>query len=173
MAKTNVEKLVSPALMWSIAAAGILAAFIFFDGLAKGLRVFTTVEFYSADSVLRWMIIPAFCFWVYFFAGALKIHKEASQSVAGVHKIITKGVYGKVRHPIYDADIVLSWGIFLLYPNNLQLVSAIWISAVLIFWMGLEEKFLIKKFGKEYKDYCKKVPMIIPKFNIPFNFSIK
>lgn len=157
------QKIASPILMWGIVFAGVAAVFIFFGGFEKGAKVFFSAEIFSPDSALRFAIVPAFLWWIYFFTGAIKVHREAAASVAEITKIITAGAYAKVRHPIYSADIILSWGIFFYLPNVRILLCVLWLDSVLFFWMKLEERLLLEKFGKDYQDYMKRVPMFIPR----------
>jgi protein-S-isoprenylcysteine O-methyltransferase Ste14 len=159
----DIQKLVSPILMWGIVFFGIIIVYIAFGGLEKGLDVLASIEFFPQDSYVRLLVLPAFIYWIYFFSGAIRVHSEAIRSVEGVTKIIKTGVYGIVRHPIYAGDIVLSWGIFLYLPNPAILLIVIWLNSVLFLWMKLEEKLLIEKFAKDYLDYRKEVPMFFPR----------
>jgi protein-S-isoprenylcysteine O-methyltransferase Ste14 len=74
--------------------------------------------------------------------------------------LVTTGLYGLVRHPMYLAGIL----IFLFEPdvtqNNLVLRGL----AVLYFVLGalIEERRFLADFGESYREYQKKVPM----FNI-------
>lgn len=148
------QKIVSPVLMWFIVFAGI-----FF--------IFKLVKFYffiPRNVFTPFLIFPAILYWLYFFGGAILVHHKAPLSAEKIDKLVTEGVYNKVRHPIYSADIVLGWGIFLLYPSINFFLSAVWLTLVLLFWMKLEERALIKKFGNEYLEYRERVPMVLPRF---------
>ena len=59
--------------------------------------------------------------------------------------------------------MLMSWGVFLLFPYLASLLCAIWVNAVLLYLMGLEENALRKKFGRKYSDYEKKVPKLVPR----------
>ena len=111
---------------------------------------------------LRYLLIPAAIYWVYFFSNAFIVHRQAVKSVTKISKIIDKGVYSIVRHPIYSSDIILGIGIFFFRPTLRMLVSVIWMTIFLLFWMKLEEKGLEDKFGDEYRRYKKRVNMILP-----------
>lgn len=146
------EKYISPLAMWLIVAAGVVLIFFI---LPKTLLI--------GSPFFSWLLLPAVLYWLYFFLGAIRVHKRAARSVAGIDKIIKEGVYARVRHPIYSADIVLAWGIFFWASELRFLLAAHWLMFVLLFWMRLEEKGLIEKFGQEYLDYKKQVPMVFPK----------
>lgn len=77
--------------------------------------------------------------------------------------VIRKGVFRLVRHPIYLSEIILYLGLLLL---NLSLASAIvWVMAMFFLHhiSRYEEKLLLDKFGDEYKQYMKEVPMWFPR----------
>lgn len=79
--------------------------------------------------------------------------------------LITDGVYGLVRNPVYTAFICIFTGILLFAKNYLLLILPIifWIYLSLLMKMS-EEKWLRAKFGKEYDLYCKRVNRVIPWF---------
>ncbi len=146
------DRYVHPLIMWAIVIVGILL-----------LQVLPKKEIIDIEW-MRYLLWPCILYFVYFFYNASRIHKQARKSVVKINKIIKSGVYGSVRHPIYSAAIILSYGIFLYLQGLRSLVSVTWMTIVLVGWMRLEEKFLIKKFGNEYKEYMKKVPMFLPRF---------
>jgi protein-S-isoprenylcysteine O-methyltransferase Ste14 len=148
------QKLVSPVLMWLIVIAGIYAAF---QTVPSGF-------IYPRNMFTSFFIIPAVAYWSYFFAGAVLVHRKAPLSADKIDRLVTEGVYGKVRHPIYSADILLSWSVSLFYPDARFFLSALWLTCVLLFWMDREERALSEKFGQEYLDYMSRVPKMFPKF---------
>ena len=150
------RRLVSPMLMWLIVAAGILAVFQF----VPARFVFPRNMFTS------FLIVPAIAYWLYFFIGAIRVHRQARLSTDKIERLVTKDVYAKVRHPIYAADIILGWSVFFFFPDVRLLVSAHWMMFVLLFWMKREEDALIEKFGEEYSAYMRRVPKIFPRLRI-------
>jgi len=77
--------------------------------------------------------------------------------------VIRKGVFSFVRHPVYLSEIILYLGLLVL---NISLAAAlIWIIAIffLHYISRYEEKLLLAKFGKEYENYMKEVPMWFPR----------
>ena len=78
-------------------------------------------------------------------------------------EVIRKGVFLRVRHPIYLGAILLYFGMILI---TFSLISAaLWIFIILFYiWISkYEEKILTEYFGKEYKNYKREVPMLFPK----------
>ncbi len=77
--------------------------------------------------------------------------------------LVTSGVYGLVRHPIYSALIVFILpGIALLCRSWPMLLASL--VAYIIFKMLIkrEDRYLEENFGKEYLDYRGRVNEIIP-----------
>jgi protein-S-isoprenylcysteine O-methyltransferase Ste14 len=70
-------------------------------------------------------------------------------------RLVTNGVFGKIRHPMYLAFILWLVGYPIFLQAKLSLLSAIiWIPNVLI-WRYFEEKELLEKFPG-YSDYQEK-----------------
>lgn len=146
-------KLVSPVLMWLIVAAGV--SFVF---------EFVPARFvYQRNMFTSSIIFPAVVYWLYFFLCAAMVHRRAALSADKIDRLILKGVYARVRHPIYSADIILGWSVFFFYPDIRFLAGALWLTLVLLFWIKLEENALIEKFGVEYQEYMRQVPKIFPR----------
>lgn len=146
------HRFINPLLMWSLVALGVFFVFL----LAP------PVDFFERTFLGSLIFLGTLAYWVYFFISAILVHRKAALSVDAVDKLVTKGVYGLVRHPIYSADIFLSWGFLLIFPSLKILLSVVWLTFVLGYWMILEENALEEKFGREYREYEKKVPMLIP-----------
>ncbi|MBN1265072.1 MAG: isoprenylcysteine carboxylmethyltransferase family protein [Anaerolineales bacterium] len=78
-------------------------------------------------------------------------------------RVIREGVFKLVRHPIY-------LGAILLYPGllafSLSVLAAIIWAVIIVFYYYIsryEEKLLLEKFGSDYEEYIKEVPMFIPR----------
>jgi len=77
----------------------------------------------------------------------------------------TRGIYKKVRHPIYLGQNIYVVGWFLTWGA----IYCLYFMPIIFFlnWLQayLEEKYiLIKEFGDEYKKYRTRVGMFIPKW---------
>jgi protein-S-isoprenylcysteine O-methyltransferase Ste14 len=79
-----------------------------------------------------------------------------------------RGPYCWVRHPLYILMLLMIWS----YPNLtadrmlFNVLCTIW----MIIGTVLEERDLVVFFGKTYRDYQNKVPMLIP-YRLPQNHS--
>ena len=77
--------------------------------------------------------------------------------------VIKKGLFSLVRHPIYLAEIILYLGLLVLSTS--LTAALIWIIGIffLHYISRYEEKLLLAKFGKEYEQYMREVPMWFPR----------
>ena len=77
--------------------------------------------------------------------------------------IIRKGAFRFVRHPIYLSEILLYLALLIL---NISLAAAaVWIIAIgfLHYISRHEEKLLLERFGDDYTQYMREVPMWLPR----------
>src|SRR5215467_2246753 len=84
--------------------------------------------------------------------------------VAPPQKLVVTGLYRYVRNPMYVAlvSLIFGQGLFFSSVGVLEYGLAVWLGFfawVLIF----EEPTLRGKFGKDYEDYCARVPRWIPR----------
>lgn len=91
--------------------------------------------------------------------------KEVTLRVAEIHRtdrIVSTGVYSIIRHPQYLGALLAHFGISFLLSAWFSLLSTPLMVILICLISRKEEKELIREFGQEYKDYRKKVPMVIP-----------
>ena len=76
------------------------------------------------------------------------------------NRLITDGIYGIVRHPLYLAGLLL----FTFNPYLTRTMLTITVAADCYFIAGavIEDRRLCGKFGDEYAQYMKTVPRLIP-----------
>ena len=77
--------------------------------------------------------------------------------------VIRKSVFGIIRHPIYLSEIVLYLGLLVI---SLSLAAAaVWGTAILFLHhiSRYEERLLLARFGEEYAQYMREVPMWVPR----------
>jgi protein-S-isoprenylcysteine O-methyltransferase Ste14 len=72
-------------------------------------------------------------------------------------RLVTDGVYGWTRHPIYVALDLLFVGTFLVLGRLIFLVFALVWLPLLHAYMRREERFLSELYGDSYRDYCGRV----------------
>ncbi len=89
-----------------------------------------------------------------------KIFKKVEEN-----KLITDGVYGIVRNPVYSGALLACTGAVLIANNLILLIVPVicWLYMT-IFLIKTEEKWLKELYGQEYVSYCQKVNRCIPWF---------
>jgi protein-S-isoprenylcysteine O-methyltransferase Ste14 len=102
---------------------------------------------------------------ILFFGGyfAKKSHDSVFGEIREQPSVIRKGVFGRLRHPMYLGALLLYLG-FLVSTFSLM-AAGIWVIIIIFYYFNSkhEEKLLVDKFGKDYQDYKKEVPMLIPR----------
>jgi protein-S-isoprenylcysteine O-methyltransferase Ste14 len=79
-------------------------------------------------------------------------------------ELCKEGVYSFMRHPIYGAWIVfIVPGIVLIFGSILGITIPIFMYCIFRIFTVDEERYLKRKFGKEYLEYKKKVGALFPK----------
>jgi protein-S-isoprenylcysteine O-methyltransferase Ste14 len=81
----------------------------------------------------------------------------------GSRKLLTDGLYGRIRHPRYVELMFWLLG-YALIANYLALYVAVVVSVPLL-WLVvvLEETELRQRFGSDYEAYARRVPRFIPR----------
>lgn len=78
------------------------------------------------------------------------------------NKLIAAGPYKYVRHPMYLGGITGAFGLALFAGSLFAMVYSFILALVLSRIAEAEEENLIAKFGKEYEEYKRKVPKLLP-----------
>ena len=97
---------------------------------------------------------------------AIKGVKGVTLRVAETHrtdKIVTTGVYSIVRHPQHLGALLAHVGISFLFSAWYSLLFTPLMVVLIYLISKKEEEELVREFGKEYEDYKKRVPMLMPK----------
>jgi protein-S-isoprenylcysteine O-methyltransferase Ste14 len=82
---------------------------------------------------------------------------EVTTQVPG--RLMTSGPFAVLRHPTYLSHTLMLLGVFLWTEVTvLGIVTVIDALVVNIMVIPLEERELLERFGKEYEEYCRKVP---------------
>jgi protein-S-isoprenylcysteine O-methyltransferase Ste14 len=124
-------------------------------------------------------ILMVICIRKYFYklSGVEVLYHQAGRPVLETH-----GVHKFVRHPLYIGTLLLIWSLLLLFPSLTNLLACVMITGYVVVGTYSEERRLIRVFGREYEDYKKNTPMLIPSIggkilaslgrNMPFYFSL-
>jgi len=114
-----------------------------------------------------WRIVGVIVFIIGIFIMKIaddEFHKMRIRPDTITTKLITTGVYSRVRHPIYLGNNIyfmgwsLTWSATYCFYLIPLIIFLNWLQAV------LEEKYILEKeFGDEYREYKKNVGMFLPK----------
>jgi protein-S-isoprenylcysteine O-methyltransferase Ste14 len=115
---------------------------------------------YMAAEVIGWVLLAAGYFFIFFAIFTLRRRGGASKGRDFAHttRVITNGVYGLIRHPLYFGWLVMylslicfsqHWAAFL--SGGVGVVSMVMIARQ-------EDQALIEKFGEPYREYQADVP---------------
>jgi len=134
---------------------------------------------------LTWVVAPVFSFADYplrsgplvagvmcFVIGLWLFHRSHADlgtnwsitlEVREEHRLITRGVYRVVRHPMYSALVLYAVGQALVIPNWVAGLSNLIAFAVLfVLRVGAEERMMARQFGNEYAAYTARTKRLVP-----------
>lgn len=146
-------------------------AFVLLLGWIVPISIARTLD--SIFNLTAFYISPVFSFVIFipsvlliFFGtcellvtGKSKLHPELYSK-----KIVTRGVYSKIRHPIYLGFAGTFLAIATFFGSWFMSIFFFAFIPVMHFQADREEKELTKKFGKAYVNYTERVPRWIPRF---------
>jgi protein-S-isoprenylcysteine O-methyltransferase Ste14 len=79
------------------------------------------------------------------------------------HRLVTHGIYARLRHPMYAAFWLWALSQALLLPNWIAGMSGLVGFGTLFFGrVGQEERMMLETFGEEYRAYMARTKRIIP-----------
>ena len=127
-----------------------------FSGLI-GPEAFATIFHFFILPVSNVMMLAGLLLIVF---GWAKIHGAKG-------KLVTYGIYSRIRHPQYLGFLLLTFGMNIQYATIITLVM--WPVLIVLYYRlsKQEEKDLEEKFGQEYEKYRVSIPMFFPRFRSP------
>jgi protein-S-isoprenylcysteine O-methyltransferase Ste14 len=90
----------------------------------------------------------------------LGLSQLSGDNPSGPTRLVVRGLYHWVRHPLYSAGLVFIWLTPLMTSNLLafNLGATVYLIVGAIF----EERKLLREFGQEYARYRARTPMLVP-----------
>jgi len=83
--------------------------------------------------------------------------------VRETHRLVTEGVYGRIRHPMYTALLLYSAGQALALPNYVAGPSyGVAMVLLVAFRLGPEERMMVEEFGERYAEYRARTKRLVP-----------
>ncbi|MBN1648218.1 MAG: isoprenylcysteine carboxylmethyltransferase family protein [Spirochaetales bacterium] len=99
------------------------------------------------------ILAGAWLFHQYCHRGHNQAHRRAEQ----IDTVVTKGVFAKIRHPMYLSMIVMYLGLVIAWGVLLMCIPFVIVLVLTVLTVIGEEKFLLGKFPHEYGQYMKNV----------------
>lgn len=93
----------------------------------------------------------------------LLITKNTVSPLSSQTKVLTKGPYKMVRHPMMWSIHIVLIGEIIVYNSPFLMI---WLRLAVIYVSRFEEPALIERFGSAYIEYCKTTPRWFPKLKI-------
>ena len=79
------------------------------------------------------------------------------------HRLVTEGIYSRVRHPMYLALFLYSAGQALVLPNYIAGPSyGVAMLLLFAFRVGPEEQMMLEEFGTDYEAYIQRTKRLVP-----------
>ena len=147
---------------------GLVAAFAGL-GLVPGLYVATGVPRWADYTAQPWAVILG----TILFAGALWLFRQSHKAlgrnwsitleIRDQHRVVSDGIYGLIRHPMYTSFWLMAAGQALLLPNWIAGPAGL-VGFGILFFLRIqhEERMMLQNFGDEYRAYMEKTKKIIP-----------
>ena len=150
------EKIALSAALFGMA---ILPAFYVATGIPR-----------DADYAVRpWAIVAGIVIFVFGLWIFRRSHKDLGRNwsvtleIREKHKLVTRGLYRFIRHPMYASFLLIALAQAFLLPNWVAGLSGLVGLAVLFFMrINVEERMMLDTFGEEYRVYSGKTKRIIP-----------
>lgn len=86
--------------------------------------------------------------------------RQLFEGTVGSSKLVVRGLYRWVRHPLYTAGLVFIWLTPVMSQNSLVVFIAA--TAYILMGANFEERKLVREFGAAYEAYRSITPMLIP-----------
>lgn len=78
----------------------------------------------------------------------------------GADALVVRGLYRRVRHPLYACGLVILWLTPVMSWNWLALAAGL--TAYILIGIPFEERKLLAEFGAAYAEYQKRTPALVP-----------
>ncbi len=159
----------------SFRAPGSHGFYRFFAWEAIALQIILNLPYwfdapFSPLQIVSWgLLVLSICLAVSGFvrlrsAGAAvpALPGDPNFSFENTTRLVTGGVYNRIRHPLYSSLLFLAWGACLKHLSAEGLLATVFGSMFLFFTARIEEEENVKKFGTTYAAYMRTSGMFLP-----------
>jgi protein-S-isoprenylcysteine O-methyltransferase Ste14 len=115
-----------------------------------------------AISIAGWGIVLASTYMIDHFDlfGLRQVWTAFRQTSYPEHEFATPGLYRAVRHPIYLGFVIAFWSTPIMTLGHA--VFAVGTTGYILFAIQLEERDLVRRYGELYRQYRRRVGMLLP-----------
>ncbi len=159
---------------WLFRYRGILPVVVLAIGLCEYLRMELNPGAFPPENTVWEYVYQMVCLAISLMGLAIRVYTvgHSPENTSGRNSrrqvadcLNTTGAYSVVRNPLYVGNFFMWLGIALLTAN-------VWFIAAFILYYILyyeriiytEEKFLLEKFGEEYRQWAEVTPCVLPRF---------
>ena len=128
-------------------------------------RAFSFAEYeLKAGPLVAGVMCLVFGLWLFYRSHAdLGTNWSVTLEIREQHRLITQGVYRRIRHPMYSALALYSVGQALVIPNWVAGPSNLIAFAILLaLRVHAEERMMVREFGDDYALYSARTKRLIP-----------
>ncbi len=149
---------------------GFLAPFFLVFDIYHPILDWSALSFLLTSNLLLIMQILGIGFYllgyIIYVAGRLEIKEKFSElwqpaKLGG--GFAQTGIYRRMRHPLYTGGLIFNIGLIIMFQIWFGLLLFIPPTIIMIMGAVKEEKWLIEKYGEEYKRYMKQTWRFFPK----------
>jgi len=95
----------------------------------------------------------------------LGVNWSPTLAIREQHELITRGIYGRIRHPMYASQWIFAIASPFLLQNWIAgLLNLLVFIPFYLLRVGEEEKLMLDQFGDQYHSYMQKVGSVFPRF---------
>ncbi len=124
-------------------------------GIIANIFSQSTIPFYPFSNIFGFVLL---IMGIIIHGFSHKIHKQAHYQSDKIEKLITEGIYSKIRHPGYLGLMLMYLGVAFTWGFTWILIPAVLFVILSILTALKEEDIMKEKFSKEYEEYVKQVP---------------
>jgi protein-S-isoprenylcysteine O-methyltransferase Ste14 len=122
---------------------------------------------YSLPLWMGWLGVALMACALFVFARAhvdLKSNWSPTLEIFDGHTLVTTGIYGYIRHPMYASQWIWVVAQILLLQNWIAgPIDLLFFIPFYILRVRAEEKMMLETFGDQYREYMKKTGAVVPK----------
>ena len=117
---------------------------------------------FSPFQIVSWLLLLGSILMAAHGFYVLKAIGKPQKGIEDTTRLVRRGAYKYIRHPLYTSLLLLGWGALL---KNISVLSVVFVLLITVFVFAtarIEEAENRKKFGAAYIEYTKSTKMFIP-----------